>query len=164
MNYAGRIWNGSAWVLPAPKEVIKKSSSRSNKKRSKGIYSITFENVKAVYIGQSINIESRWSQHRSVLNKNTSENSDLQEHWNKYKDKAVFRIEELIDGNLKQREHEIAQEYVGKGYKLLNDYFLLNATSILIDEEHKPIILKILKLIGKSRLDPGQLDAYLDTL
>ena len=52
-----------------------------------GIYCIenTINNKK--YIGQSVEIENRWSKHRSELNKNKHDNDYLQKSWNKYGEK-----------------------------------------------------------------------------
>lgn len=49
-----------------------------------GIYSITNKINNKIYIGQSINIESRWSHHRNELNNNKHRNCYLQNSWNKY--------------------------------------------------------------------------------
>lgn len=55
---------------------------RKNKKS--GIYCI--ENIinNKKYIGQSVDIDSRWSKHKSELNKNSHNNDYLQKSWNKY--------------------------------------------------------------------------------
>ena len=54
-----------------------------------GIYCIenTINNKK--YIGQSVEIENRWSKHRSELNKNKHDNDYLQKSWNKYGEKIL---------------------------------------------------------------------------
>ena len=94
-------------------------------KAKSGIYEIlNLENNKR-YIGQSVNITSRWSQHRSSLRKGTHGNTYLQSSWNKYGEQAfVFRILELIDPNnkslLNEREDYWMDYYeslkVGGGY------------------------------------------------
>ena len=51
-----------------------------------GIYMIqNLVNFK-IYIGQSVNIEDRWRQHRSELRGNDHDNKHLQRAWNKYKE------------------------------------------------------------------------------
>ena len=51
-----------------------------------GIYMIqNLVNFK-IYIGQSLNIEDRWRQHRSELRGNDHDNKHLQRAWNKYKE------------------------------------------------------------------------------
>lgn len=49
-----------------------------------GIYKITNKINSKCYIGQSKNIEKRWSQHIKELNKNSHCNKHLQSAWNKY--------------------------------------------------------------------------------
>jgi group I intron endonuclease len=49
-----------------------------------GIYKITCIDNDKVYIGQSIDIKRRWSNHRSKLNNNKHDNDYLQKAWNKY--------------------------------------------------------------------------------
>ena len=49
-----------------------------------GIYAIKNEITQKYYIGQSININSRWNCHRYELNNNIHINQHLQNSWNKY--------------------------------------------------------------------------------
>lgn len=71
-----------------------------------GIYCI--ENIvnNKKYIGQSIDIDSRWSKHKSELNKGTHDNDYLQKSWNKYGcDNFKFYVLEICDSDkLDERE------------------------------------------------------------
>ena len=49
-----------------------------------GIYKIENKANGKVYIGQSVNIESRWKGHKSNLRNNKHQNDYLQKSWNKY--------------------------------------------------------------------------------
>ena len=49
-----------------------------------GIYKIENLINGSIYIGQSIDIEKRWSTHISILNQNNHYNAHLQNAWNKY--------------------------------------------------------------------------------
>lgn len=65
-----------------------------------GIYCI--ENIinNKKYIGQSIHISRRWSEHKYELKNNIHENDYLQKAWNKYgSDNFIFSIIELCDIN-----------------------------------------------------------------
>jgi len=112
----------SYFFVPLPPQ--SKTYNMTHKAKS-GIYEIlNLENNKR-YIGQSVNITSRWSQHRSSLRKGIHGNTYLQSSWNKYGEQAfVFRILELIDPNnkslLNEREDYWMDYYeslkVGGGY------------------------------------------------
>lgn len=71
-----------------------------------GIYSI--ENIinQKKYIGQSVNIKSRWMKHKSELNNNNHDNDYFQKAWNKYgEENFEFTIlEECSKDMLNERE------------------------------------------------------------
>ena len=71
-----------------------------------GIYSI--ENIvnHKKYIGQSVNIKSRWRHHKTDLNSGIHDNDYLQKSWNKYGEQNFeFKIlEECSDDKLNERE------------------------------------------------------------
>ena len=63
-----------------------------------GIYVITNKVNGKQYVGQSVNIERRWEQHRSSLKHNRAVNRYLQYAWNKYgADNFTFSIIELCE-------------------------------------------------------------------
>ena len=71
-----------------------------------GIYKITNVINKKIYIGQSIDIYTRWATHKSELNNNRHHNSYLQRAWNKY-DEGNFSfdiLEECKEELLDERE------------------------------------------------------------
>lgn len=58
-----------------------------------GIYGIECKVNKRIYIGKSLNIESRWSGHKAQLRKNKHHNVYLQADWNMYgEDEFAFEI------------------------------------------------------------------------
>lgn len=63
------------------------------------IYKITNCINCKIYIGSTINIKTRWNEHKNKLNNGTHENICLQRAWNKYKEKSFkFEIlEEVLD-------------------------------------------------------------------
>lgn len=58
-----------------------------------GIYKITNTNSGKVYIGSSINIEQRHKDHLYLLKSNKHHSKDLQQSYNRTKNKAVFQFE-----------------------------------------------------------------------
>jgi len=159
MEIIGKKWINGQWV-----ETIDKV--KKNRERLKGVYAIELASLKMVYVGQSVNIKSRWSQHRYVLNKNTCENKELQRYWNKYAKDFEFKIVELTD-DLLLREKQIAESYISQGYTLFNNYFSApkgENTSIIIRDEHKPTVIKLLRLIDKGRINLDHFNSYLDAV
>jgi group I intron endonuclease len=66
----------------------------------KGIYQILYKN-KCAYIGSSLNMQRRFSQHKQTLKNNNHRNFILQRMWNKNKEEFRFDIlEEVFDENL----------------------------------------------------------------
>ena len=69
-----------------------------------GIYKITINDY-YIYIGQSVNIERRWSAHLNELKQNKHCNKKLQNVYNKYPDSVKFQILEECDiDELDERE------------------------------------------------------------
>lgn len=71
-----------------------------------GIYKIENKANGKVYIGQSIDIDNRWKNHRCELRRNAHYNDHLQRAWNKYgEDSFVFSIiEECVETELDEKE------------------------------------------------------------
>ena len=76
------------------------------KNEKTGVYSITCAATNAVYIGASVRIYSRWSQHRGLLRTGKNPCSLLQQAWTQFGEAAfVFAIiEECAADALRQRE------------------------------------------------------------
>lgn len=55
-----------------------------NTERKSGIYCIENLKTNKKYIGQSVDVNDRWRRHKYDLNKNSHDNSYLQNAWNKY--------------------------------------------------------------------------------
>lgn len=136
-----------------------------NIKKLCGIYAIELPELKKVYIGQSINIHNRWSQHKTVLKKKRCENEDFQNHWNKYSQDFEFKIvEQCNKADLNDKEQEIANQYIADGWTLLNSYFMVNPVNMLIRPEHKPVFTQIARLLDKGRLTLDALERSIENL
>jgi hypothetical protein len=163
MKYEGKVWNGESWC-DALQEIKPPLKERRELAKISGVYAIEIEGFNSAYVGQSVNIKGRWSQHKHVLRRGTCEIERMQELWNLAPDKFQFKILETTKAGLRQKEQQYAEEYVKKGFELLNSCFIVKPTSIMMDDVYKPLVLKIIKLHTKGRLDISQLDCYLDTL
>lgn len=61
-----------------------------------GIYTITNISNGKIYVGQAINVFSRWTEHKCSLRNNYCENGRLQNAWNKYGESS-FIFEVLVE-------------------------------------------------------------------
>ena len=96
---------------------------RSKENTICGIYCIENLINNKKYIGQSVNIYSRWSSHKGELNRNCHHNGHLQNSWNKYgEDNFKFYIIEKCSKE-KLDEREI---YYIDTFKTLDDEFGYN--------------------------------------
>lgn len=86
-----------------------------------GIYKITINDY-YIYIGQSVDIKCRWSNHLSKLKQNKHHNKKLQNVFNKYSDSIKFQIiEECSVDELDEREIFYIQQF-----KSYNTNYILN--------------------------------------
>jgi len=77
-----------------------------------GIYKIINTENDFFYIGSSVDITSRFCNHKSTLRKNSHNNPKLQNAWNKYGEKSFsFEIVELCD---KSKLHIIEQKHLNE--------------------------------------------------
>lgn len=90
-----------------------------------GIYKIENTINNMLYIGQSVDIQKRWIEHRYELNKGIHINKHLQRAWNKYgQDAFVFSILELCD---EEDLNNLETEYIAS-YKSNNEEYGYNLT------------------------------------
>lgn len=77
-----------------------------------GIYKITNKQNNKFYIGSSVDIETRWSAHKSYLRRCIHANKHLQNAWNKYgEDNFIFSILiETEEAALLDKEQEFIDE------------------------------------------------------
>ncbi len=103
-----------------------------------GIYKITCESTGKCYVGSSIQIRVRWSQHRTELRGGYHFNQYLQNAWNKYGESAFtfYIIEECTRADLLVRE----QHYIDTMYPEFNINMVVEAPPMLgktMSAEHK---------------------------
>lgn len=120
-----------------------------------GVYKIRNKISGKVYIGSSVNIESRWRDHRATLNSRTHNNRYLTRAWHKYgKDAFEFTIVEVVENeaDLIQCEQKWIDTYESysrrKGYNISK-----TAYSILgykFTEEQKQKVAAALRGVPKS--------------
>lgn len=84
-----------------------------------GIYLIKNLINNKVYVGQSINIKARWSEHKRKLNKNCHDNLHLQNSWNKYgANNFEFKVIEECDlDSINEREIYYIYKYNSACYE-----------------------------------------------
>lgn len=90
-----------------------------------GIYKIINTVNNKIYVGSSIQIKKRWSQHKTNLRRNKHHCKGLQNAWNKYGENSFILViteEVLIKTDLAKRE----QYYIDL-YKTYNNKFRYNS-------------------------------------
>ena len=110
-----------------------------------GIYMIMNNINKKKYIGQSRNIEYRWNQHKSLLNRNKHHNKYLQNSWNKYGE-SVFDfiiIEECHKNILNDRERYWIDYY--------NTFYDKKHYNLTLDGDSRIYSKEVREKISKSR-------------
>jgi group I intron endonuclease len=120
-----------------------------------GIYQIIniIDNKK--YIGQSINIKRRWTEHKRDLKKNKHKNLLLQRAWNKYGCES-FKFEILVICNkkqLKQKEKETVEKILEtKRYNILKNYdSLAGSNNPFYGKTHTKSVKEKLSKLAKNR-------------
>jgi len=96
------------------------------RRNNPGIYVITNTITDTVYVGQSVQPESRWRQHRSELRKFNHYNTLFQKAWNQYGESAfIFEVVERLPLQvskdvLKIAERELLHKCIREGKKVYN--------------------------------------------
>lgn len=113
-----------------------------------GIYCITNTKDSKVYVGRSINIDSRWKQHKSLL-KRGKNTQFLQHSWNKHGEESfVFTVLEYCNpGECPAKE----AEWIAKlsacdrstGYNLNNELGDGSYTQSDVTKQHRSKIMKL---------------------
>tara|TARA_A100001391_G_scaffold191443_1_gene164786 strand:- start:193 stop:681 length:489 start_codon:yes stop_codon:yes gene_type:complete len=117
----------SQWgvVKEIPKEVRAQHQRDWKSRQPAGIYKITCSANKRVYIGETKCLRSRWTSHKSDLNRPKGKtNSLLQEDWNKFGESAfTFEVLEEAEKDkafLYERELFYIRKFHGEGCELYN--------------------------------------------
>ena len=83
-----------------------------NIERKSGIYCIENLETNKKYIGQSVDVNDRWRRHKYDLNKNSHDNSYLQNAWNKYGEEYFsFYILEYCSADLLDEKERYYIDY-----------------------------------------------------
>ncbi len=84
-----------------------------------GIYSITCVRNSRKYVGQSVNLERRWKQHRSRANLGNHSNPRLQACWDKYGEPNFkFEILEVCEEKILSEREEFWIDKLGTSHTL----------------------------------------------
>ena len=109
-----------------------------------GIYKITNSINGKVYIGESLDIERRWDEHKLDLENGTHHSFKLQNDYNEYgKNNFMFEVLEEIDNNLKviiQKclSYILESKYIKQYDSINNGYNVENSLDLILKGE-KPI-------------------------
>jgi hypothetical protein len=161
MTIEGHSWDAKnkKWIV---NEHYTPPKHKGSWKKS-GIYAIVVPAIKHVYIGQSVNITSRWSQHKHVLKHGRCEIEEMQKAWNSGLKFEFVIIEETSD-ELKLKEKACAEMYLKDGYQLFNSYFIIDAVTMFIDKENMDLFQKLQRLICRGKINRDELERYIDNI
>ena len=112
-----------------------------------GVYKITNINNGKVYVGESINIEKRWDEHKEDLENNNHHNYKLQEDYNTYgEDNFKFEVLEEIDANNLELIMQkclliiLENKYIKQFNSIDNGYNIENTLELILKGE-KPLFV-----------------------
>jgi len=126
-----------------------------------GIYTITNTKNGRIYIGASMNIKHRWSEHLGHLRHEDHRNRRLQEDWNKQQEADFkFSIIELCNAEQLRRLELQTINQIQKSSPIYNVY---DATSIPTDEINVTQAAKLLQASVSTihnMIERGSLEAH----
>lgn len=94
------------------------------------IYCIVNKINEKVYVGQTIDLRSRWNSHKSYLRNNTHNNQHLNRSWNKYgEDSFEFKV---IEEGVELEKLTEREDFWIKKYNSTDDKFGYNATNACV--------------------------------
>lgn len=133
-----------------------------------GVYAIISEPLQGVYVGESINIGSRWRQHKWGLNKGTSEIKGLQSAWPLYKDTfKLIILEQVKDKNkdiLLTREYFYIKYYKSFGYDVYNRMLIYDNTIVNTDKKFEACLKKANEVLSNGLISPEDFMQQLNNL
>jgi hypothetical protein len=91
-----------------------------------GVYGIFNKQKKIVYVGESAQIEMRWTSHRSALNTGVKCNQTLLEDWrlggeDSFEFRILYEMKHSTKDERLLKEEQTILEYENKGYKVYNE-------------------------------------------
>ena len=95
-----------------------------------GVYVIKCQSNGLIYIGSSVNIRKRWSEHINTLNRNTHGNNYLQNAWNKYgQENFDFSVLDICESEKLQMKEQFYLNFYrsynrGIGFNIAEKAFL----------------------------------------
>ncbi len=106
---------------------------------TRGIYTITNTKTGKIYVGQSSNIENRWSMHKNQLNGRSHSNYKLLKDWCKYgPDTFVFEVvEEVFVEDINEKEEFWIDSFEGHVYNLVRGEHPTKKVPTLVDGIHE---------------------------
>lgn len=132
-----------------------------------GIYSLYWEEQDLIYIGQSQNIEKRFTEHLYKLNSNTHHNWKVQEAYHKYGDPVFNILEECSLPSLNDREVYWTEEFnslnSSVGLNIISAGDAGRGTTHACSKFSRKTILKVFVLLYKSKLSLSKIASRTNT-
>ena len=120
-------------------------------KKISGVYKITNIITNKVYVGSSVNLNSRKATHFRTLRKGVHKNTKLQNSYNKYGENAfVYEVLEYVNDNNCLLERE--QFYINKYNSAIEGYNILEKAGNSLGYKHSS---EVRDLISKRQIGEG---------
>lgn len=105
------------------------------------VYKIYNKINRKIYIGSSINIKKRFSDHKNKLKKNKHHNNHLQNAWNKYGNRNFeFKIIEICDKTLRLQKEQFYLDNINPEYNIA-----LSSSAPMEGRKHSKKTIRIFK-------------------
>jgi hypothetical protein len=150
-------------------KMLSSFNKKPTKSKETGVYAIVCEEIKAAYIGQSINLIGRIKNHKSNLVNNKHPIVDLQRDFNIYKDSFEFTVicNSEDDTDLLELETKNIAEYQRNGYRLYNTVLDTTDPFLIVccqTKEFQKILYRIHEALKSGKIKTSELEYNLDLL
>jgi hypothetical protein len=149
---------------PINKKAPAKAYPKTRVTGNAGIYKIECHVENSVYIGQSVNIDNRITNHRSSLRAGKHICASLQADFKKHGEaNFIFEaIHESDDQNLLDLETFYIQKHRDEGFEIYNSVtFTNNIGMVQCNKDNQAILQKISDLMDSGKVKKGELEEAL---
>jgi len=149
-------------------KIDKQLLSKKTKVGLTGVYVIVNEVLKSCYVGQSINLNGRLKNHKSLLVTGKHSVLELQKDYTAFSSDFEFKIlcHSEDDTDLLQNETMYISQYKRKGYRIYNTIHdtenPMAHTVVCQTKQHQNVLSRLNKLLQNGKISIAQLEYSID--